>query len=378
MFSRRLPARFEGNRLSRALAERRSCGLKVLDLTESNPTRAFDAPDLRAVFASPRLAVYDPSPFGLDSTRHAVAQRFPGVDAQSVLLTSSTSESYSWLFKLLADPGDEILVPRPSYPLFEYLAAFESVEAKPYRLDYHGRWQVDPASIADAVTPRTRAIVAVNPNNPTGSFLKAAERDLLFDLAARHGLALISDEVFFDYALRSDPNRVSLSGEAPVLTFTLGGLSKAAGLPQMKLGWMVVGGPPHLRESALERLELIADTYLSVGTPVQVAAPALLALSSGFQEMLMARLHENLAYLQRVTAEAPAFELLDVEGGWYAILRVPKIRSEEEWTLDLLERRGVLVQPGYFYDFEREAYLVLSLITRGDPFREGVECILTL
>ncbi|HBY64691.1 MAG TPA: hypothetical protein DEH78_33135, partial [Solibacterales bacterium] len=290
-----------------------------------------------------------------------------------------TSESYSWLFKLLADPGDEVLVPRPSYPLFDYLATFESVRPKPYRLEYHKRWEIDLASVESAVTERTRALVIVNPNNPTGSFLKTHERKALLEIAHRHSLAVISDEVFFDYPFDdAAPGRASLLGEASALTFTLSGLSKVAGLPQMKLGWMIVQGPPALKAAALERLELIADTYLSVGTPVQVAAPALLALAVEFQTALRARLNDNLAALRLLLDANPSCELLHVEGGWYATLRVPRVRSEDEWALALLERCGVLVQPGYFYDFESEAYLVLSLMTRPVAFREGVARLLAL
>ncbi|MBX5494818.1 MAG: pyridoxal phosphate-dependent aminotransferase [Bryobacteraceae bacterium] len=379
MFSSRLAWDVRPNRLSEALARRRAGGAEIFDLTESNPTRAgliHDANEILAAFDDPRILSYAPDPAGSPEARNAVAfyyaNRNVRVDPGYVVLTTSTSESYSWLFKLLAGPGDRILAPSPSYPLFEFLASLESVTVTQYPLRYHGRWEVDFGALESLVDERTRAIVLVNPNNPTGSYLKRDEYERLTELCRENDLALICDEVFADYAFGPDPRRLeTLAGAEEVLTFSLSGLSKVVGLPQMKLGWMVVSGPKSLRAEALERIELIADTYLSVGTPVMCAAPRLLDLAPRFQQRLMSRLHSNLGTLKESLARAPEIEVLYVEGGWYATLRVPRTRSEEEWALALLEQ-GVLVQPGYFYDFESEAYLVLSLLTDPAVFAEGL------
>jgi alanine-synthesizing transaminase len=298
------------------------------------------------------------------------------VAASRILLTASTSEAYSYLFKLLADPGDEILVPRPSYPLFEYLAAMESVRIRQYPLRYDGGWHIDFAELERAITGRTRAIVVVNPNNPTGSFLKREEWERL----QRLDIPILSDEVFADYGFAesggaADPQRIStLAGSHGVLTFSMSGLSKIAGLPQMKLGWIVAGGPGH--EAALEGLEWIADTFLSVAAPVQVALPRLLAASAGVQSQIRARTRANLASLRAAIGAASPCQVLNVEGGWYAVLQVPRTRSEEEWTLHLLAEKNVLVQPGFFYDFESEAFLVLSLLTAPTTFEEGLRRLL--
>ncbi len=379
MFSKRLIWDARPNRLSEALDRRRRSGMPVLDLTESNPTRAalpYDTAGLASAFADPRLVSYEPSPIGASEARKAVAvyytDRGQTVDAEHVLLTASTSESYSWLFKLLADPGDEVLVPRPSYPLFDFLAALEGVRGVQYPLTYNNAWKLDVEGLRSLVTPYTRAVILVNPNNPTGSFLKADEWTRLVELCRERNLALICDEVFADYSFSGCNSCItSLADRHDVLTFSLSGLSKVAGLPQVKLGWMVVSGPEPERRQAWQRLELIADTYLSVGTPVQLAAPALLESRRPLQAALCARLTANLNYLRTAIAAHPAFELLKVEGGWYATLRVPRIRTEEEWVLDLLENHGVLVQPGFFYDFESEVYLILSLMTPEDTFAEG-------
>jgi aspartate/methionine/tyrosine aminotransferase len=295
---------------------------------------------------------------------------------ERILLTASTSEAYGFVFKLLADPGDEILVPRPSYPLFDFLAALDSVRAVQYPLVYDGGWAIDFEALRSSITDRARAVVIVNPNNPTGSFLKRAELDELLGLCRRHGLAIISDEVFSDYGFDEDRERVrSLIDVNDVLAFSLNGLSKVAGLPQMKLGWIVASGPEDLRKLAFERLELIADTYLSVGAPVQWAASSLLEASGGIQRQILERVRGNLANLRRQIGNDSPWRVLDVEGGWYAIVRAPLIHSEEEWVLTLLDRDNVLVQPGFFFDFESEAFLVLSLLTKPEVFDEGVRRI---
>ncbi len=382
MFSSRLRWNLNPNPLARLLDEKRDAGARILDLTESNPTRAgLDYPEaaILAALASPDALRYDPNPAGMPRAREAVAEYYAGrVDPSRILLTSSTSEAYGLLFKLLCDPGDEVLVPRPSYPLFEFLAELESVKVARYPLIYDHGWIIDLEALEAAIDARTRAVVVVNPNNPTGSFLKRDELERITVICTRNDIALISDEVFSDYAFTSDARRVaSLVDAQEILTFSLSGLSKISGLPQMKLGWIAISGPEPARSAAFARMELIADTYLSVGTPVQCAAAALLSARAAIQSQIRARTAENLARLrQRLTATA--FRVLDLEGGWFAGVEAPRIRSEEEWALELLRRKNVLAQPGFFYDFEREAFLILSLLTPEEAFREGLNRLLTL
>ncbi|HLY18112.1 MAG TPA: pyridoxal phosphate-dependent aminotransferase [Bryobacteraceae bacterium] len=378
MFSSRFHWDLAPNRLARLLAEKRRLGARILDLTESNPTRAgFTYPSqIAEALADPRGLLYDPQPAGLLAAREAVCRYYADsayhVTPDRVLLTASTSEAYAYLFKLLADAGDEVLVPRPSYPLFEFLASMESLRVVSYPLVYHGGWSVDCEALAAALTPRTRAIVLVNPNNPTGSFLKREEARFLAELCAPRRIALISDEVFADYAFAEDPRRVRWLvdiEEAPA--FSMSGLSKVAGLPQMKLGWIVIAGPAPARAETREKLELIADTYLSVSTPVQHAAARLLELGKGIREQIAARVRDNLDWFRcAIGAESPC-RMLAAEGGWYATLQVPRTRREEDWVLALLDEEDVLAQPGFFYDFESEAFLVLSLLTEPETFREG-------
>ena len=368
--------------MAQALEAIRRQGRSILDLTGSNPTRAgFVYPsDILQAFADPSILAYQPSPAGLAVAREAVARYYAArgarVEPGRILLTASTSEGYAYLFKLLADPGDHLLVPRPSYPLFEHLAAMESVAVRQYPLLYHSGWAIDLAALDGAITQRTRAIVVVHPNNPTGGFVKAPELCAIAEICARHHLALISDEVFFDYPFALDVERASnraatLAGVEDCLVFCLSGLSKIAGLPQMKLGWIVCAGPPRVRDEAMEKLEWIADTYLSVGTPVQTAAARLLRAGDLVRQQIRERTAANLAVAREALAGSEA-TILAVEGGWYITVQVPRTRSEEEWALDLLQRRGVLVQPGFFYDFESEAYLVLSLLSGLEVFREGL------
>jgi alanine-synthesizing transaminase len=404
MFSARSSVDLSPNPLTEAL-ERRG-GRAVLDLTTSNPTSAaipYDRDAILSALALPPSLVYEPAPFGLDSAREAVARDLsahgPPVDAARVALTASTSEAYAFLFKLLCDPGDEMLVPRPSYPLFEHLARLESVAAVPYRLAYDGAWHVDLPSVRAAITPRTRGIVTVSPNNPTGSYLKRGE---LAELAAL-GLPIVSDEVFARYSLRERAidatqsidartmgaqaidateagsgvrarSALEARDQAP-LVFALGGLSKLAALPQAKLAWMAVGGEPARVEAALARLEVIADAFLSVAAPVQHALPALLASRAVAEQAIRQRTRDNLAWLAAAVTGSAA-SLLDVEGGWYATLRLPRTRGEEAWALAFLEDDGVLVHPGHFFDFEDEAYVVVSLLTPGATLREGARRIL--
>lgn len=378
MFSSRFPREFQPNRLTQALEARRREGAPILDLTESNPTRAGFAypPEIVRAFDDPAALLYEPAPAGRPAAREAIAAYYAArgqrVEPERILLTASTSEAYAYLFKLLTDPGDQVLVPRPSYPLFECLASLESVEVRSYPLSYHGRWAIDLEALEAAVTDRTRAVIVVNPNNPTGHFLKHSELEYLQRLCAARRLALIADEVFSDYGFGSDPERVvSLAGVEDCLTFSLSGLSKSAGLPQMKLGWMVVSGPASSRAHAWERLEWIADAYLSVGTPVQHAAARLLVAGEGVQQQIRQRTWENLQFARQTLAGSCATALA-VEGGWYLVLQVPRVRTGEEWALELLARCHTLVQPGYFYDFDSEAFLVISLLTEPAAFREGL------
>ena len=373
MFSSRFHWDFHPNRLTQLLAAKRLGGVPVLDLTESNPTHAglLYPAEIPRAFDDPRVLDYHPAPAGSLAAREAVARRHR-VEASHILLTASTSEAYAYLFKLLADPGDNVLVPRPSYPLFDYLATMESIEVRQYPLMYHGAWSIDLEGLAAAITGRTRAIVVVHPNNPTGSYVKRAELDALTALCRERRLALISDEVFFDYDFAPDPARASSAAAvSDCLAFALSGLSKIAGLPQMKLGWILAGGPPALRAEAFEKLEWIADTYLSVSTPVQCAAPVLLEAGEQVQIAIRERCATHLSLAREALQGSPA-NILAVEGGWYITVQVPRVRSEEEWALELLERENVLVQPGFFYDFDSEAYLVLSLLTAPATFREGI------
>jgi alanine-synthesizing transaminase len=383
MFSTRTRWDLTPNRLARLAAAARASGRTLLDLTETNPTRAGLAapPQVLQALAHARGLRYQPDPRGLEAARQAVAadhaRRGVGVDPAHVVLTASTSEAYAFLFKLLCDPGDVVAVPRPSYPLFEYLARLEGVEVATYPLRHDGEWHVGRGELEAALTPRTRAVVVVSPNNPTGSFLKRSEADSLEGLCAARGLAVIADEVFADFAFRDDPRREpSLAGRTKALTFTLGGLSKSCGLPQLKLAWIAASGPQAKRDAALERLEVVADTYLSVATPVQEAAAEILAGLPVLQAPLRARTGANLAVLRDLAARVPLVTLLEPEGGWSAVLRVPAHHTEDDWCARLIEEDDVLVQPGYFFDFPGEAFLVVSLLPPADVFAEGVARLL--
>jgi alanine-synthesizing transaminase len=379
MFSHRLPLSLTPNRIAVALDVARATGRPLLDLTESNPTQvglSYPSAAIVSALSDPRLLRYEPTPQGLMEAREAIATAEAGrgrlLDPARLFLTASTSEAYSLLFKLLCNPGDAVLVPRPSYPLFDQLAALEGVTLRRYPLHYHQGWFLEPEHVAPLVDPKVRALLLVHPNNPTGSYLKRGELERLVPLLAQSDLALISDEVFVDYLLldASESERVTtLASEARVLTFVLSGLSKRAGLPQLKLGWIHVSGPPKLVADALERLEHISDAYLGASTPVQLGAGRLLELGIGDQ--LAARVRRNHEGL-RAALDRTALQLLRLEGGWSAVLRVPHTKSEEAWVLELLEEDGVLVHPGSFFDFESEAYLVLSLIVDPSVFDEGI------
>jgi hypothetical protein len=365
------------------LQTRRRAGLPIIDLTESNPTRCgFHYPDeILSALMTPDSLLYEPSPKGLLSAREAVAAYYAEkdvtADPEHILLTASTSEAYSFLFRLLADHGDRVLVPRPSYPLFDFLATINDVKLDAYPLVYSGRWHVDLAALREAITPRTRAILVVNPNNPTGSCLQRYERAEIVDLCRLHDLALISDEVFADYPFTQNPNGVvTMAGISEALTFALGGVSKLLGLPQMKLAWVCASGPADLLSDALTRLDVIADTYLSVNTPVQRALPQWMAQRHQITEQILNRVLANRRYLLDRLRPPHVCECLEADGGWYAVIRVPRTRSEEELILELLDQDGVLIHPGYFFDFASEGYVVASLLPLPDVFRAGLEKML--
>jgi aspartate/methionine/tyrosine aminotransferase len=417
MFASRTNWRLEPNRLAAALERHRHSGRELIDLTSSNSTTCgFVYPEreiLRAL-ANSRVLAYSPESKGLLEARQAVAEYYDelrgftdsgtGVDPERIVLLSGTSEGYSHIFRLLCEPGDEILVPAPSYPLFEFLADLNDVSLTTYPLIYDHGWHMDLRALQGAFTPRTRAVMVVHPNNPTGSFVKAGEATELAKLCAAQGAAIVADEVFLDYpssemnltaerlfpadagAPGASAARTNLTAERPLprasaartfargtsdaLTFTLSGLSKICALPQMKLAWIVVNGPEELARGAIERLDVIADTYLSPGTPVQLAARELLALRPGVQTQIRARVAANLAYLDGAL-QGSSLTRLACEGGWYAVLRAPSVGSDEAQATELIERCSVLVHPGQFFNFAQDGYLVLSLISPGKDFAEG-------
>ncbi len=380
-FSDRTPSSLEDNALARLRAERLAEGLEVLDLTVTNPTRcgfSYPGDEIRAALADPAVLDYDPDPKGLRQARQAIAAwHGHGLRAEDLILSASTSEAYSWIFKLLGDPGDEVLVPSPSYPLFEWLARMEGIDAKSIPAFRFERWHLDLAGLDQACGARTRAVVVVNPNNPTGHFLSRLEWKALCALCAARGLALIVDEVFADFTLEPPPDRLSTALEdpdPPCTVFVLSGLSKVALLPQMKLGWIAVRGPE--KAPVLERLEFIADQYLSASAPAQIAVSELLRLAPRMQLQARERLRGNLDALDRLLDNAPAWGRLPVEGGWSVLLRRPAVHSDEVFALELLQGQGVLIHPGTFYGIPSEGYLVLSLLTPATTFQEGVRRIL--
>ena len=382
MFSSRLPPSLEPNALARLIHTKRRSGAPIADLTESNPTQVgltYPA-DLLAPLADARALEYDPQPLGLWPARAAVAADFRRrgiiISADRVALTASTSEAYALLFKLLCDAGDQVLVPHPSYPLFEHLTRLESVDAVPYALDYHGAWRIDVDSVRRAMGERVRAILIVSPNNPTGSFLHRDDLALVSEIAAAGDIPLIGDEVFADYRLDGAAAATHVLAGGDVLAFSLGGLSKSAGLPQLKLGWIGFGGPPDCVDDVLARYEIIADTYLSVSTPIQAAAAQLIESGTVIRAQILARVKRNLESLRSHAGAFPAVTVLPVEGGWSAVMQVPSVGSEEALVLALLEKDDVLVHPGYFFDFPREAFIVVSLLVEPSVFDQGVTRVL--
>jgi alanine-synthesizing transaminase len=368
---------------SRALEARRQSGLRILDLTASNPTQCGFSyePNLLAELSAEGARAYDPDPRGMMHAREAVcgyyADHGAHVDPEQVLLTTSTSEGYSWLFRLLCDPGDEVLIAQPSYPLFDLLATMDDVRLVPYALLYdpggsHG-WSLDMHALRERITSRARAIIVVHPNNPTGHFTTAAERAALTEMCREHGLALIVDEVFLDYSFPGHGAQESFArGEEGALTFVLSGLSKIAALPQMKASWIVCRGPEAVRKEALRRLEIIADTFLSMNAPVQHALPGWLAGRQSMQRQIRERVQQNLETLDAALAGGDTMARLACEGGWYATLRTPSYANGEALAIRMIERHGVAMHPGSFFGFREQNRLVLSLLTLPEDFAEGI------
>ena len=384
MFSQRTNWKLSLNRFAQALEELRATGTPILDLTASNPTECgfrYDAAQILAAFQNPKSLIYEAQPKGLLAAREEVARYYlqdhgATVDPESLVLTTSTSEAYSYVFRLLCNAHDEILAPKPSYPLFDFLADLQDVTLIPYSLEYAHGWFIDFHSVIRALTPRTRAILLVHPNNPTGSFVHEEEVRQLNELCRERNLALIVDEVFLDYSFDAARHRSFVTNQE-ALTFTLSGLSKIAALPQMKVAWVAVTGPESLVRPAMDRLEVIADTYLSLNTPTQWAFPGLLEQRHSLHPQVRERVKENRARLQAALSKKTSWQLLDAEGGWYAVLRVPADCSDEDLAIELLQKQHLLVHPGHFYDFPGEDHIVLSLITPTEVFREGVEKLLS-
>ena len=384
MFSHRTGWNLTTNRYTEELALYRQSGRDLFDLTASNPTTiglSYHEADLSYALARSEALTYQPMAKGLLSARQAIAgyyaEKGTAVDPEDLILTTSTSEAYSFVFRLLCNAGDSVLVPVPSYPLFDFLADLNDVRLEPYELVYDHGWQIDFNSLQSAVPRaqsggrRCRAVMLVHPNNPTGSFINAQERDELNRICLAHEMAIIADEVFLDYGLAGRAS-LTLSGNDPALTFTLSGLSKISALPQMKIAWIAVSGPRGPKSEAMARLEIIADTYLSMNAPLQLAVPAMLAERHHIQPQLLLRVHQNLSALDTRLSAHRLCERLALEGGWYAVLRVPALGSDEDLAVALLQNTGVLLQPGHFYNFPSDGYLVASLITPTQEFDTGI------
>ena len=387
MFSERVPRSLQPNRITNAMHRARDARRPLIDLTVTNPTTVgLSYPSsLLAPLAASAALTYQPEPFGLCAAREAVAgdyaRRGITVRPDHIALTASTSEAYALLFKLLCDPGDIVLVPVPSYPLFDHLTALEGVRGRAYKLEYHGRWSVDLDDLDGVWIDDVRAVLAVSPNNPTGSVLTTEEQRGLETRCAARRAALIVDEVFADFALGADRGQTLVEARSgpsltPALRFRLGGLSKSVGLPQLKLGWIAIDGPDDLVGDAVARLEIICDTYLSVSTPVQVAAADLLIEGADVRNQIRARINENYRALRAVAEQYPAVDVLETDAGWSAVIRIPSTRSEEDLVVDLIERDGVVVHPGFFFDFPHEAFIVCSLLPEPAVFSEGLGRVL--
>jgi aspartate/methionine/tyrosine aminotransferase len=384
MFAKRTNWNLETNRLSAALAAYRAAGKPLIDLTVSNPTECgfqYDEGAILGALRNPAAMKYEPNPRGLAVARDAVAgyyaERGAVVANHDIFLTTSTSEAYTYAFRTLCDPGDEVLIPEPSYPLFEFLADIQDVRLVRYPLVYDHGWQIDFHSLERAVTARTRGLIVVHPNNPTGHFVKTDEMRKLNEICMAREIAIIADEVFLDFDL-GDKRHATFAANSGALTFTMSGLSKICGLPQMKAAWVAMSGPEPSRKQALDRIEVIADTYLSMSAPIQWAMPTLLGQRAAFQRQLLARANRNLVELDKQLAEQKSCSRLEVEGGWNAVLRLPATRTDEEFAIELLATKGVYLHPGHFYDFPLEGFVVVSLILPEIGFSEGLESLLQL
>jgi aspartate/methionine/tyrosine aminotransferase len=384
MFSDRTNWNLDTNRLSEALVRRRASRKRLFDLSISNPTECGfknNRPAILKALSQPAALRYEPNPRGLLVARRAVetyhAQFGMKIAGEDIFITTGTSEAYAFVFRLLCNPGDDILVPEPSYPLLDFLADIQDVKLVRYPLLYDHGWQIDFHALEKAITPRSRGVMVVNPNNPTGHFIKAGEMKHLNEICSGRQMAIIADEVFLDFALAAK-RPASFAANTDALTFTMSGLSKIAGLPQMKASWLITSGPKDLKSQALARLEVIADTYLSMNTPVQLAIPILLKQRHGFQKQVMARVRKNLAELDRRLRRQKSCGRLEVEGGWNAVLRVPAIQSDEDIAIQLLDEKSVYLHPGHFYDFSGDGFLVVSLITPEKEFAEGIRRVLSI
>jgi len=401
MFAERTNWNLTPNRLSEALAQHLATGKRLYDLSASNPTEVGFSHDHETILHAmciPSALTYVPDPKGLVRARQGVAEYYADrgdeVSVEDIILTASTSEAYSFVFRALCNPGDELLVPAPSYPLFGFLAGIHDVTLAHYPLVYDHGWQVDMPSVEKAITPRTRGIIVVNPNNPTGHFVKPEELAALNAICSARDMALIADEVFLDFALVDFNGRRELGKVRPrtanggrpqslavnngALTFTMSGLSKIAGLPQMKAAWLVASGPEPLKKQAVERIEVIADTYLSMNAPIQLALPIFLEQRHGFQKQVLTRVRRNVGELDRQLTLRKACSRLEIEGGWYAIVRVPATRSDDDLAVDLLTKKGIYIHPGHFYDFATDGYLIVSLIMPERDFAEGCRQMLSM
>ncbi len=382
MYSSRTKWNMVPNQLSDLVVAKRQRGEAIIDLTESNPTRcgfSYPKKEILAALANESSLLYQPEPRGLLIARKAIANYYATlgvtVRPEHIVLTASTSEAYSFLFKLLCNAGDAIIVPQPSYPLFEYLCQLNDVALRHYCLAYDGEWHIDFESLQSTFTDRTRAIVLVHPNNPTGSYLKQSEFEQVCTFAAEHNCAVIADEVFGPYNFSSDTNRASiLTSNTSILFFSLNGISKLLGLPQLKLSWIIVRGNPQQTDEVLNRLDIIADTFLSVNTPAQVALPKLFEHSQFIEEQIRLRVHSNYHLLQKKFKDSKV-SVLHVEGGWYAILQLPQFQNDEEWAVELLHQRNILVHPGHFFDIKQKSCVVISLLPTPGLFTDALSQI---
>lgn len=382
MFADRTSWNLTTNRLAEAFARHRATGKPLFDLTVSNPTECgfvYDNDAILQALSNPSATIYQPEPRGLATARHAIAEYYGArgcdVPVEDILLTTSTSEAYSFVFRLLCNPGDELLIPAPSYPLLDYLADIQDVKLIRYPLFYDHGWEIDFHVLEQAITQRTRGVIVVHPNNPTGHYTNSAAMKRLNEICSVKNLAIVADEVFLDFSLTQELHP-SFAANREALTFTMSGLSKIAGLPQMKAAWLVTSGPEQWKSQARARLDVIADAYLSMNAPIQLAVPSFLQQRHAFQKQLIARVRGNLCELDRQIAAQKSCGRLKVEGGWCVVLRVPATRPDEELAVDLLESSGVYVHPGHFYDFPSDGYLIASLITPEHDFAEGIRCLL--